>query len=242
MRIRIACHVHSDWSFDGKWPLGRLADEFSKRKYNVILITEHDKGFDESRRLAHRNACQKASTKDILLLPGIEYSDPSNIIHMLVWGNIPFIGSSVRTMTVLAAVQAGGGVVVFAHPGRRDAWRLNKSEWGNSILGIELWNRKSDGWAPSEDARLLFKSTQALPFVSMDFHDSRQFFPLAMIAEIEPPLTEERVLASLKSRCWGSEAFGYPISFFSGGVTRRALRASEFLRRKAAALFRSLYR
>jgi hypothetical protein len=26
--IAAACHIHSDWSYDGKWPLPKLAAEF----------------------------------------------------------------------------------------------------------------------------------------------------------------------------------------------------------------------
>ena len=240
MRVRIACHVHSDWSYDGEWSLGRLVESFSRRGYHVIMITEHDRGFDESRRIAHRDACRKASTADILLLPGIEYSDATNTLHLLVWGDVPFIGSGVETATVLKAAKAVGGTVVIAHPSRKDAWRSIKPEWQDSILGIELWNRKTDGWAPSAHAISFLESTHLLPFVGMDFHTSRQFFPLATVAEVEPPISEERVLASLRSRHCDSQVFGRPVKSFSGGATSDAMRAFEFVRRKAAAFYRRI--
>ena len=62
MRIRVACHVHSDWSYDGKWSLPEIAEAFSKRGYRAVMLTEHDQGFDETRRQEHRKACQAAST------------------------------------------------------------------------------------------------------------------------------------------------------------------------------------
>src|ERR1035441_216891 len=101
MRVRAACHIHSDWSYDGKWPLQKLADAFSKKGCQVVMMTEHDRGFDERRRLEHREACRKASTDRILLVPGIEYSDPANCVHTLVWGNVPFVGADAATEIVL---------------------------------------------------------------------------------------------------------------------------------------------
>src|SRR5271165_2672387 len=104
--VRTACHVHSDWSYDGQWPLERIAGVFSERGYRVVMMTEHDRGFDETRRQQHREACRNASNDRILIVPGIEYSDPTNTIHMLTWGEVPFIGADVETERTLAAVQA----------------------------------------------------------------------------------------------------------------------------------------
>jgi hypothetical protein len=238
--VRIACHVHSDWSYDGKWSLQKIATAFSKKGYRVVMITEHDRKFDECRRLEHRDACRKASTDAILLIPGIEYSDPSNTIHFLVWGDVPFIGSGMESEKILAATEAVGGIVVFAHPSRKEAWRLFDPHWKDKILGIELWNRKTDGWAPSKDAWTLLEMTQVSLFVGMDFHDSRQFFPFATVLEVEPPITEAAILNSLRSRHYSVEVFGCSIKSFSGGSRLKALRVAECLRRKTAKLYRRI--
>ena len=104
-------------------------------------------------------------------MPGIEYSDTSNTLHFLVWGNLPFIGSGLAADEILmASAQNSGGVVVFAHPSRREAWKLFNPDWVDKLLGIEVWNRKTDGWAPSRDAWQLIQGTQMLPFVGMDFY------------------------------------------------------------------------
>jgi hypothetical protein len=235
--IRTACHVHSDWSYDGKWPLEKIAETFSERGYQVVMTTEHDRGFDESRRLEHREACRQASNANILVVPGIEYSDPSNTIHLLVWGDVPFIGEGIDTEKTLDAVKAAGGVVVFAHPSRRQAWKRFEPAWKNKILGIELWNRKTDGWAPSLDAGPLIEASGALPFVGMDFHSAKQLFPLATIIEIDSQVSEAALLASMKSGRCVSEAFGRPVESLSAGPGVKALRTAEFMRRKAAALY-----
>ncbi len=240
MRIRAACHVHSNWSYDGKWSLAEIAAGFVKRGYQAVMLTEHDRGFDEERRLEHREACSSASSSEILLVPGIEYSDARNCVHVLVWGDVPFIGENSETGKVLAAAAAFRGVSVLAHPSRKQAWRCFDPIWGGQLLGIECWNRKTDGWAPSPDAKPLLTTTGVLPFVGLDFHERRQFFPLATILEIEAPISEFGILESLHAKRCSSEAFGIPIVRFSYGIAPVALRAAEFLRRSASPLYRKV--
>lgn len=240
MLIRAVCHVHSDWSFDGKWPLEKLAAFFSRRRYQVILITEHDQGFDDFRFRQLREACRGASTADLLLLPGIEYSDPSNRIHLLVWGDIPFLGSGNEADKILDAVQERAGVAVFAHPSRKNAWELFKPEWKEKILGIECWNRKTDGWAPSRNAGPLLQMTRAVPFVGLDFHDARQIFPLTTVLQLDRPVSEEAVLSALRARRCHSEAFGLPLKCFVENSGAKVLHGAEFLRRRAALLLRRI--
>jgi hypothetical protein len=240
MLIRAVCHVHSEWSFDGKWSLEKLAAFFSRRRYQVIMITEHDQGFDEFRLMKLREACLRASTANIFLMPGIEYSDPSNRIHLLVWGDIPFLGCGANPDRILAAVQERAGVAVFAHPSRKDAWKLFKPEWKDKLLGIEFWNRKTDGWAPSKNARPLLEMTQAVPFVGLDFHNARQLFPLTTALQIDRPVSEEIILAALRARRCSSEAFGLSLKCFVEGTGAKALHGAEFLRRRAALLYRKI--
>src|SRR3974390_1439631 len=132
--IRAACHVHSDWSYDGKGCWEQLGEAFARRGYQAILTTEHDQGFNEDRRLQHREACRKASNRNILIIPGIEYSDPTNTIHLLVWGDVPFIGTGAATEQTLAMAREHGGVVVMAHPSRRNAWKLFQPHWASGLL------------------------------------------------------------------------------------------------------------
>jgi PHP domain len=238
MHIRVACHVHSDWSYDGKLSLPEIASAFSKRGYRAVMLTEHDQGFDEARRQAHREACKQVSTEEILLVPGIEYSDASNTLHFLVWDNVPFVGTGLAADEIIAATQAAGAVVVFAHPSRRDAWKLFNPDWANKLVGIELWNRKTDGWAPSRDAQLLLKMTEALPFVGLDFHDRRQFFPLATIMKIETSITEVSILSAMRDKRCSSEVFRFPLESFSHGIGLQTLWLAEFFRRKAAPIYR----
>ena len=94
-RIRVAAHVHSSWSYDGRWSLSQIAATFGRLGYDAILLAEHDRGFDAERWSAYRRACADASTESMLLVPGLEYSDASNSVHVPVWGDVPFFGEGV---------------------------------------------------------------------------------------------------------------------------------------------------
>lgn len=211
MEVFAACHVHSAWSYDGSWSLEDLSAKFCQHGCRVLMMTEHDRGFSASRLRQYREACAGAGSDRMLVLPGIEYSDAANTIHVLVWGNIPFLGEGLPTSKVLEAVRAVNGLAVLAHPSRRDAWRSFEPRWGDQLLGIEMWNRKYDGWAPSRRAPALLDATNAIPFVGMDFHTERQSFPLTMALEIDTTITEETVLHCLRSRRCYPKAFGLPL-------------------------------
>jgi hypothetical protein len=204
-------HVHSKWSYDGSWSLEALSAKFSRRGCRVLMMTEHDRGFSASRLDEYRNACALASSDKILVLPGIEYSDVANRTHVLVWGKIPFLGEGLATTEMLKAARAADGLAVLAHPSRRDAWRSFEPHWGDHLLGIEVWNRKYDGWAPSRTAPALLGNAGAVPFVGLDFHTQRQSFPLTMVLDIDTKVTEEAVLNCMRLRRCYAQAFGRPL-------------------------------
>ncbi|HEY4245834.1 MAG TPA: hypothetical protein VGM64_03195 [Lacunisphaera sp.] len=238
MTIKVAMHVHSTWSYDGKWPLERLASEFAGRGYQVLLMTEHDQGFSEERRLAYWEACRKASTERLLIIPGIEYSDPSNTIHILVWGNIPFLGTGRETMEILEQATNQGGICVFAHPSRRKAWQMFRPEWLRHLAGIEIWNRKTDGWSASPDAIKLIAHTKASALVGLDFHSPKQFHPLALLLDLDGSPDESKVLDALRSGRYRCHAFGVNVSLFTHPAINSMTNVVEGARRLAARSFR----
>ncbi|HUK26201.1 MAG TPA: hypothetical protein VLV49_16595 [Terriglobales bacterium] len=238
MEVLAACHVHSNWSYDGKWTLEALSEKFAERGCRVLMMTEHDRGFSRERLREFRQACARVSSEKILLLPGIEYSDAANRVHVLVWGPVPFLGESLPTGEMLRAAAEAGGLAVLAHPTRKEAWKAFEPGWEGHLLGIEAWNRKYDGWAPSDTASALLRRSHAVPFVGLDFHTHRQFFPLTMALDIHSPLTEQSVLDCLQSRRCRARVFGVSLG---QNLIRRALPAlgvAEQGRRKAASLVR----
>lgn len=239
MTVTAACHIHSQWSYDGKWSLSALAAEFGRRGYRVIMVTEHDRGFTQERLLQFRQACSDASSSQVLVLPGIEYSDRDNRLHVLVWGRVPFLGENLETKTLLETVRTHGGVAVLAHPSRREAWKHFDPVWKELLLGIEVWNRKTDGWSPSPHAPSLM-SNGLVPFVGMDFHTARQMFPLAMRLTLAGPISEDSLLDCLHSRQCSATAFGRPLATLMRGPVRATFRAAESCRRTLARSYRSM--
>jgi hypothetical protein len=238
MEIFATCHVHSTWSYDGKWTLEALSAKFGRRGCRVLMMTEHDRGFTAARLDEYRRACAQASSSEILVVPGIEYSDAANRVHVLVWGPVPFLGESLPTGQMLDAVHKAGGLAVLAHPSRREAWKSFEPAWAERLLGIEAWNRKYDGWAPSRTAGALLHDAGAIPFVGLDFHTQRQSFPLTMALEMEGNVGEENVLDCLRARRCYARAFGFPLSESVVRTALPVLSMAEQSRRMMASIAR----
>jgi hypothetical protein len=238
MEVLGVSHVHSDWSYDGSWTLEDLSAKFRGQGCRVLMMTEHDRGFSASRLEEYRGACSKASSAGTLVMPGIEYSDADNRVHVLVWGSVPFLGEGLPTSQMLESVRAAGGIAVLAHPSRKKVWESFSPYWAERLLGVEVWNRKYDGWAPSESAPALLERSSAIPFVGLDFHTQRQSFPLSMALDLDGDITEDGVVECLRSRRCSPRAFGAPLDQSLFRATLPALKIAEHSRRTAASIAR----
>jgi hypothetical protein len=237
--MRAAVHIHSDWSYDGSWGLEDLAAELKRRGYEAMLMAEHDRGFDEERWRAYRQACAAATAGEgILVVPGIEYSDPENVVHVPVWGkDLPFLGEGRRTADLIAAAAEAGAAAMLAHPERRDAWNRVEQQSLERLVGIEVWNRKYHGWAPGPLASELCARSEGLtPFFGLDFHTRRQFFPLAMGIDVDAVATPADVVEALLQRRCRPLAFGLDGERFLRGPGFGAVRAAERSRKAARPL------
>lgn len=214
-----------------------MASAFSSRGYRVMMMTEHDNGFTQARYDEFREECARVSSEKMYVLPGMEYSDPDNRVHVLTWG-APFLGEGLRTEALLAAVAAVDGVAVFAHPSRKAAWECFTPRWAETLLGIEAWNRKYDGWAPGSKAATLLATQTQVPFVGLDFHTARQFFPLGMALDVNGEVSERTLLECLRQRRCAARAFGLPLDQRRFHRTLPLLQAAEQGRRSLAKLKR----
>ena len=234
MRVRVASHVHSNWSYDGHYTLDDIAAAFARKRYRVVLMAEHDVGFSEERWRAYRDACAAASTDRLLLVPGIEYQDAGNVVHIATWGTaLPFFGEARPTDETIRSVRELGGLSVLAHPARRGASELFATAGAELPDGFELWNRKYDGWAPGI-ASSRFDDAGLLPFVSLDFHTSRQFCPLSMTVELDAPVSCAAVLGKLAAGHSRPELFHLPAARFADGPGSQLARGAERVRRPVA--------
>lgn len=231
-RVRVAAHVHSSWSYDAEWSLPEIAKAFRKRRYDVVLMSEHDRSFDQQRWIRYQHACQAASTDSITLIPGIEYEDGDNVVHTPVWGeNLPFLGAGRPTLELLRAAQTEGAVAVLAHPWRRNAISRYQPEWAPLLTAVEIWNRKYDGVAPNPELARLAARDRLEPFVALDFHTSRQFFPLAMSIELDECPSSASLAEAIRKGRFRPEFLGLPALRFTGGMEGATLRALEAARR-----------
>lgn len=218
--LRAVMHVHSDWSYDGRWRLAEIARLYGRFGVRVVLMTEHDTGFDPQRFPDYRRACAEASSSGCRLIPGIEYSSPDNAVHILTWGLDSFLAEHRPVIETLGEVRDRGGVAVFAHPVRRDAWKRFSSGWSELLAGIEVWNRKSDGIAPGRQAADLVASAGVPATVGQDFHTRRQLYPLTMHLETRGS-SETNVVDAIRTGRMKPMAFGRPLYDARRNLSRR---------------------
>lgn len=240
MQIRAVLHCHSTWSYDGHWALDRIARLWGRMGAEVVMMTEHDTGFDPDRFGAFREACAAASTKRCTLVPGIEYSSPENDFHILTWGLNRFLGEGRPTLEMLEDVSQECGAAVFAHPIRRDVWQRYDPAWTPHLAAIEIWNRKSDGITPGDRAIALWQETGLAAIAGPDFHKANQIWPLMNRIEIDPTLDaragltalETQLVAAIRAGAVMPLSFGRPVLGDDGQVAAlRVQRSAEQLRR-----------
>lgn len=232
-KIRAVLHAHSLWSYDGHWPLRRIAQIYGAFGVDVVMMSEHDAGFDPARFGEYRDECAAASTGKCTLIPGIEYSSPDNDIHILTWGLSEFLAEYRPVAETLRAVKAQGGVAVFAHPVRREAWKQFDPEWVPLLCGIELWNRKSDGIVWGQEAWRLIRQTGLPATVGQDFHRLRQLYPLTMMINVEKETNLEAALVqALNTGEAKPEVFRRPLLGNDGALRGGVHKRLEWLRQK----------
>lgn len=242
-QVKAVAHVHSDWSDDGTWPLSRIAIAFARRGYQVVLMSEHSRGFTAAKWDDYRQACAEASTDRVLLVPGIEYGDEDDVVHIPVWGQLPFFGDTLRTGELLKQAAAAGGTAVWAHPWRRAAWQRCDPAWWDYLGAVEVWNRKYDGIAPNRGSLGLARQNGAAPFVALDLHTRRQLFPLSLRLAVPGPVAAplpgcDDVYGALRKGGFAPRAFGIALGQLLSGPAAPTLWMLERARRAAARALR----
>lgn len=233
--------MHSAWSYDGSWSLSRIAQVFGRWGCSVVLMSEHSRGFSAAKWAEYVDACSAASNGRITLVPGIEYGDEEDVVHIPVWGRVPFFGEAPPIGDLLAQVAEVGGTAVWAHPWRRDAWRLAEPSWFEHLRGVEVWNRKYDGIAPNSSCAELARRYEIPAWAALDFHTRRQLFPLSLnlgLTGHAESVTPDCVYSALGAGQFSARALGMPLHWLSKGAPAQVLRGLEGARRCVAHVVR----
>ena len=107
--------------------------------------------------------------------------------------------------------------------------------WLSRLVGLELWNRKYDGYAPNPAAaQILSEYSQLVPFVSLDFHRYRQFHPLTMVIELDGVTSEAAISDALRAGHAYPAAFGVDARRLTEGSAGPAIQGLERVRRTVA--------
>jgi hypothetical protein len=237
-RIRVAVHVHTSWSFDGTASLGRIAAAFHRRGYDAVLLADHCQSVSPEQWPEYRAACAELSTHRLVLVPGLEYRDADNVVHLPTWGQgLPHLGDEVEVATLLADVSALGGAAILAHPGRRSAYLRFDPAWSSLLAGVEVWNRKYDGWRPSAVGTALARAWRLPGYASLDFHRRRQHFPLSTVLDVDA-LTEAGIVSAVLARRAEARFARTPVERWQSAAGRGVLAAVDEGRQIAASVLR----
>lgn len=236
--LRAAMHVHSAWSYDAHLALEELVGPFRRHRYDIVFMCEHDREFSQSRWEAYKEACAAVSRDGVLFVPGIEYADPDDRVHVPVWGASDFLGSGLPTSELLRRVDDCGGFAVLAHPARRDAWEIVDPTWLSLLGGIEVWSRKWDGWAPNRRAAGWVAGGSHLPVASLDLHRLNQFFPLSLRLELAGAVSRETAVQALRSASARPQFRRFPVSLMTSPPMASCLAQAERLRRPLVRILR----
>lgn len=106
--VRFDPHVHTEASHDCSTPVETVLEAASDCGLDAVAVTDHD-AIDASLR-----AVDRASTRDLVVVPGVEVSTADG--HLLALGvtERPDPGESLSA--TVDAVRAAGGVAVVPHP------------------------------------------------------------------------------------------------------------------------------
>jgi predicted metal-dependent phosphoesterase TrpH len=236
-------HVHSTYSYDSETPLAEVAAMARRRRLAVVVQTEHSNEMTTASHALYRAEAARLSTDGVFIEPGVEYASADNAIHVLVLGIDAFWEDLARFQVerigdLLNRVRDGGGLSILAHPERAHA--LDKLPPGVLHLfdGIEVWNGKTDRWAPSPralEALASFVPTGRTAFATagLDLHRLTDFVPVGLEFEGEPR-TSRQLLDALEKRQF--KIFFGPLRWDAnraGALARGGALASRWLLKRA---------
>jgi succinoglycan biosynthesis protein ExoA len=208
---RVLAHAHTTWSHDGCLPLGSYIHLARRTGCSVVLLTEHEEsGWNAERYESYKRACREASTRDVHLIPGLEFLQ--NGRHLLCYGlrRLPQRPCSVDALADVAHAQ--GCVLTLAHPAKYQ-WRIPHAVL-TAVDVVEVWNSKwiYDG-ATGPHPRSLRLASDKRVIVGQDIHKVKHLSQLVVITKSEyvlEDLASGRYGFACGDRAWSHDELRTP--------------------------------
>ena len=205
MLHRFDLHLHSFFSKDATGSPESLIAAASARGLSGIAITDHDTCE------AHGYLKDHPAPAGFLVVPGVEVSTAEG--HMLCLGlTLPYLKGA-PAKEVLAAVKAGGGIVIPAHP--FDRWRAGIRPAILDMLDIEVievFNAAVTSRSYNDKALAYAKARGLKMIAASDAHHSSAVGVSATAFEMDE-LTLPALLAAIRK---GGTPDGHYLSFREG--------------------------
>jgi hypothetical protein len=186
--MRVLAHAHSLWSHDGTLSLTNWVELARQIRCDVILLSEHEEtGWTPDRYTDYVAACIAASTSDVKLIPGIEFSQDG--FHVLCYGLQQFPPRPSSAAQLAVAIHSQGRWLCLAHPGKY-RWQYPTSLLA-AVDAVEVWNSKwiYDGTLGPHPNSLKLARGKAL-FVGQDVHKQKHLSPLYLQTATPDVLTD----------------------------------------------------
>jgi hypothetical protein len=166
--LRGNLHMHTTAS-DGSRPLQAVIDDYAARKYDFLMISDHD-------ILSDAKTYSAADAKGMTLLPGNEISAAGP--HLLHIGANVRITPHAQRQQILTDIAAAGGIAVINHPnwhGNFNHCSIEQLKEWVGYVGIEIYNgviSRLDGspYATNKWDMLLATGRQVWGFANDDSH------------------------------------------------------------------------
>jgi glycosyltransferase involved in cell wall biosynthesis len=208
---RVLAHAHTTWSHDGCLPLGAYIHLARRAGCSVVLLSEHEEsGWTQERYESYKRACAEASTRDVHLVPGLEFLQ--NGRHVLCYG-LQWLPQRPCSVDALAdAAHAQGCVLTLAHPAKYQ-WRIPYTVL-IAVDVVEVWNSKwiYDG-AIGPHPRSLRVASGKRVMVGQDIHKAKHLSRLVVITKSDyvlEDLASGRYGFACGGRAWSHDELRTP--------------------------------
>jgi predicted metal-dependent phosphoesterase TrpH len=240
MKFKGIIHVHSNYSYDGRHSLEEIARHGRGRGYSFIGMSDHSDTLNEEKMAQQVKDCEKATTSDCLIIPGIEFTC-ENDLHLLGLG-VRHYTDTKDPAKVSEFIRQQGGIAAIAHPSRYN-FQISPN-LADILHGIEVWNARYDGrFVPNDRSLNLLKEFRSrnknlLAFGGQDLHwmTDHHYVEITVFCD---ELTENKILGALKDGNFLISGHFFRVNPKGGlgrwkirqiGAARRLYRLAKFVR------------